>query len=156
MYIFILENIYMHTTVYIYIKTGVHGYTSTCWRQLNRCKLPTLSHCRSNILILSQPISNNILGKCTAALPRDIYCCSVLETLLSKLLHLQATCFDMYLFVEILTADIQPRDGKDKVSTEKQFKYFILLLYSSKSRHLTLSAFLFSPVLELRVKAYLR
>jgi len=61
----------------------------------------------------------------------------------------------MYLFAEILTADIQPRDGKDKDSIEKQFKYFILLLYSSKSRHLTLSAFLFSPVLELWVKAYL-
>lgn len=34
-YVFISEDIYMYTTVYIYIKTGVHGYTSACWRQLN-------------------------------------------------------------------------------------------------------------------------
>lgn len=115
---------------------GIWGFTVTLWKPCSPSLFPALS------------------GESTAALPRDSCCYSTLEALCFPI----TTCGSDTIRQVPVCRNLNswhPTPWRERSGLDhKKLKYFILLLYTSKSRHLMLSVFLFSIVLELWVKAY--
>lgn len=141
--------------VYIYTGTGVHCYTSASWRQLKGYwpgiwgfTVTLWKPCFPNLF-------PSLLGKCTAAAPRDSCCYSILEALCFPITTYGSDTIWQILVCRNLDSWHPTQWWEGSKLDHKKLKYFILLLYTSKSRHLTLSVFLFSTVVKLWVKAYL-
>lgn len=139
--------------VHIRIETGVRCYTSASWRQLKGYWVSedSLSLFRSHVF----PIYSQLLsGKCTEALCRDSCCYSILEGLCFPITEHGSDTIWQARLQKSLQLTSNPVMGR-VWTRSKEVEHFVLLLYTSKFRHLALSVFLFSTVLELWVKAYL-